>query len=154
MAPGAGQLIYLTMGLVADYLFGADDADRARIVLRRLFSLKSNFFSFQLAEVVTQCDTPVGLVISSPWRTMKSLEIPTAIQLTRVGGISALARMLIRARPFVNVKEAQTTNTSWRILRCCRGLRGTRLGRPAPGPLGDEGHAGGLRPDRPDGGCG
>jgi ribosomal protein S18 acetylase RimI-like enzyme len=128
MAPAAGQLIYLTMGVVADYLFGADDADRARVVLRRLFSSKSNFFSFQLADVVTQSDRPVALVISSPWRTMESLEIPTAIQLTRVGGISALARMLIRSRPFVNVKEAQDDEYFVAHLAVLPGFEGRGLG--------------------------
>ena len=59
---------------------------------------------------------------------MESLEIPTAIQLTRVGGISALARMLIRSRPFVNVKEAQDDEYFVAHLAVLPGFEGRGLG--------------------------
>jgi ribosomal protein S18 acetylase RimI-like enzyme len=129
MAPGAAQLIYLTMGAVADYLFGADHADRATTVLGRLFRERSNLFSHQLADVVTLADTPVALVMASSWHTMQSLEIPTAYQLARAGGISGLIRMLIRSRPLLGVKEAEDDEYFVAHLAVLPAFEGQGLGR-------------------------
>lgn len=107
MAPIAAELIYLTMGVVADYLFGADDAERARAVMGRMFRLRRNLFSFEFADVVMLGEKPAGLVVTFPVKTMQSLELPTAYQLARTSGLAALLRMLIRSRPLAGVKEAE-----------------------------------------------
>jgi len=129
MAPGAGQLIYFTMGKVADYLFGADDADRARTVFARLFRSKSNYLGYQLADVVTRSERPVALVTAASWRTLQSLEIPTAYQLARAGGVSGLVRMLIRSRPFMNIKEAEDDEYFVAHLAVLPDFEGQGLGR-------------------------
>jgi ribosomal protein S18 acetylase RimI-like enzyme len=129
MASGAARLIYLTMGAVADYLFGADHAERATTVLGGLFRAKSNLFSYQLADVVTVAETPVALVMASSWHVLQSLEIPTAYQLARAGGISGLIRMLIRSRPLMGVKEAEDDEYFVAHLAVLPAFEGQGLGR-------------------------
>lgn len=107
MAPIAARLIYLTMGTVADYLFGGDDSARAQAVLGRLFRSKSNIFSYELTDVAVAGDELLGLLVSSPWRKLQTLDIPTAYQLARASGILGLIRMIARSRPFIGVKEAE-----------------------------------------------
>ncbi len=83
MAPVAAPLIHLTMGKMADYLFGSGDAQTAQALLSRLFQASANRFSYQYAEVATTSDEVMGLVVAYSGRKMRSLEIPTALRLLR-----------------------------------------------------------------------
>ena len=107
MAPAASALIYLTMGKMADYLFGADNAQNAQRILTRLFREKSNRFSFQYTQVATLSGDVIGLVIAYSGRLMKSLGLPTAISLIRAGGFLGFIRFLKRAFPLFGIKEAE-----------------------------------------------
>jgi ribosomal protein S18 acetylase RimI-like enzyme len=104
MAPVASALIYLTMGKMADYLFGAQDVQQ---ILSRLFQAKSNRFSYQFVEVVRSSGKVAGLAITYSGRKMRSLEPPTALHLLRVTGVSGFIRFIRRARPLLSFKEAE-----------------------------------------------
>jgi hypothetical protein len=78
MAPVASDLIYLTMGKVADYVFGAGKPQQAKQLLARLFRARSNLFSHQFAEVALLSGNVAGLLISYSVRFSNSLELPTA----------------------------------------------------------------------------
>ncbi|MCU0522898.1 MAG: GNAT family N-acetyltransferase [Anaerolineae bacterium] len=107
MAPVAAALIALTMGRLADHLFGLDDARRARDLLSRLFRARNNRFSHQFAEVAAQSGEVMGLVIAYSGRRLKSLALPTASHLIRAGGAAAFLRFLARALPLSGVREAR-----------------------------------------------
>jgi ribosomal protein S18 acetylase RimI-like enzyme len=107
MTPAASDLIYLTMGKMADYLFGSDNAKNAQEILMRLFREKSNRFSYQHTMVTTFSGKVTGMVIAYSGRMMKSLEIPTAFSLIRVSGVSGFIRFLKRAFPLFGIKEAE-----------------------------------------------
>lgn len=107
MAPVASELIYLTMGKMADYLFGADSAQQAREMLQRLFRVKSNRFSYQFTQVATLSGEVTGLAVAYSGRVMKALELPMAWHLLRAGGIVGFARFIRRALPMFSVKETE-----------------------------------------------
>ena len=107
MAPVASALIYLTMGKMADYLFGSDNPQNAQGILMRLFREKSNRFSYQHTLVATLSGDITGMAIAYSGRSMKSLEIPTALSLIRARGVSGFIRFVKRAYPLFRVKEAE-----------------------------------------------
>jgi ribosomal protein S18 acetylase RimI-like enzyme len=106
MAPIASELIYLTMGKMADYLFGAGDEWKARDVLKHLFRNKSNRFSHQFTDVAISSGNIIGLMISYSYRTMKSLEFPMAYQLALKHGLFRFFQFLKRALPLSGIQEA------------------------------------------------
>jgi len=107
MAPVAAALIYLTMGEMADYLFGAGDPQQAQTLLGRLFQAGANRFSYQYTEVAGMSGEVAGLVISYSGRLMRALEMPMAFQMLRLTGIPGLVRFVRRASPLVGVREAE-----------------------------------------------
>jgi ribosomal protein S18 acetylase RimI-like enzyme len=103
----AADLLYLTMGHTADYLFGADGPQAARQTLEKLFRASSNRFSHQFTGVVTLSGKTAGLALAYSGRTMKSLEMPTALRLLQASGIAGFLRFLGRALPLATIKEAE-----------------------------------------------
>ena len=117
MAPVAACLIYLTMGKMADHLFGAENPRRAQDVLARLFEAETNRFSFQFAEAAFLSGEVAGLVISYSGPTTRSLEIPTARRLIKSSGVLPFGRFMVRALPLMTSKSRKTTSTSSAISR-------------------------------------
>src|SRR6185436_4853133 len=76
-ALAAIDLVYLPMGRLADYLFGEDNADRAKDTLRRLFVREQNRFSYRFADVIEIEDEVAALLLSYPARVLSDLAIPT-----------------------------------------------------------------------------
>jgi ribosomal protein S18 acetylase RimI-like enzyme len=103
MAPVASGLIYLTMHQTADYLFGSNNA---RQTILRLFEMKSNRFSYQFTEVISFSGNIAGLVVSYSGRSLKALELPTALRVFQAIGIFGFFRFIRQALPLLNVKEA------------------------------------------------
>ena len=107
MASVASTLIYLTMGKMADYLFGSDNSKNAQGLLKHLFRKKSNRFSFQFTEVATLSGKVTGLVIAYSGRVMKSLELPMSLHLFQASGVLGFIRFIKRASPLFGIKEAE-----------------------------------------------
>jgi len=107
MAAVASTLIYITMGKMADYLFGSDNAQNAQRLLKRLFREKSNRFSYQFTEVANLSGEVAGLVIAYSGRLMKSLELPMALHLFQASGALGFIRFVKRAYPLFGVKEVE-----------------------------------------------
>ncbi len=108
MAPAASTLIYLTMGTMADYLFGANEPERARHLLGRLFRLESNRFSYRFTECAALSDKVSGLLISYSSQVMRRLEMQMALELVQQTGLAGFARFLGRVLPLAGIKEAET----------------------------------------------
>jgi ribosomal protein S18 acetylase RimI-like enzyme len=107
MAHMAAPLLHLTMGAVADYLFGAGNTARADQVLVHLFRARNNYFSHQFAVAAMESGEVTGLLISYSVRFSSRLALPTAFHLLRATGIPGFVGFLARARPLVGVKEAE-----------------------------------------------
>jgi len=107
IAPLAAELLYLTMGHTADYLFGGDDPLAARRTLERLFRVPSTYFSYQYTDTILLSGKVAGLVLAYPGKTLSALELPTAWRLLQSVGFAAFTRFLWRVLPFANIKEAE-----------------------------------------------
>jgi ribosomal protein S18 acetylase RimI-like enzyme len=107
MAPMAATLVYLTMGKMADYLFGAGNSKNAQELLAHLFKERSNRFSFQFTKVVTLSEKVAGLVIAYSGRVMSSLDLPMSLHLLQASGVFGFIRFMQRASPLFGVKEAE-----------------------------------------------
>jgi ribosomal protein S18 acetylase RimI-like enzyme len=107
MAVSAARLIYSTMGVVADHLLGNGQPEQAQALLARLFQVRHNVFSHQLADAAVSDGKPVGMLVSASWRTMERLRLPTAIQVAATGGFSTLLRLMLRSAPLAGVGEAE-----------------------------------------------
>jgi len=107
IAPLAADLLYLTMGHSADYLFGGDDPVAARRTLERLFRAPSNLFSYQYTDTIALSSKTAGLVLAYPGKTLSALELPTAWRLLQAVGFAAFVHFLWRVPPFADIKEAE-----------------------------------------------
>jgi ribosomal protein S18 acetylase RimI-like enzyme len=129
MAPVAGRLIYMTMGIVADYLFGAGDEARAEAVLGRMFPVRQNLFSYEFADMAMLGAQPTGIVLTFPVRTMRSLELPTAYLLWRTSGLSTLVGMIVRSWSLAGAKEAEADEYFVPHLAVLPAFQGRGLGK-------------------------
>ncbi len=105
MAPAASALIYLTMGKMADYTLGAGDARRARRMLASLFRAENNRFCHRLTDVALVSGRVVGLILSYPTSRKVALELATAADLLRFGGLPYFLDVVYRTLPLAFVKE-------------------------------------------------
>jgi ribosomal protein S18 acetylase RimI-like enzyme len=105
MAPVAGRLIYLTMGPIADYLFGG--AQTAVAVLEQMLRADHNLFSHETAQVGIVDGEVSGLMIGYGAPAMRALGLPTAAKLLRACGMGGFLRFLWRCRPLLTVEEAR-----------------------------------------------
>lgn len=99
-------LLYLTMGRLADFLFGFNDPVKARDVLARLFAYDNNRFSYQFADVAVINKQVVALLLAYPSGLVKRLEILTARQLLNIYGWAGMCHFLRNALPLIRVNEA------------------------------------------------
>jgi len=100
-------LIYLTMGRLADFLFGSDKPLEAENVLAQLFVREANRFSYQFVDVAEMSGRVVGLLLAYSGREIESLRFPMARQLFVVCGLPGMFRFLQRGLPLMGVKEAE-----------------------------------------------
>jgi len=128
MAHIAARLIYATMGIVADHLLGNGHPEQAQALLCRLFELRHNVFSYQLADALILEDEPVGVLVSTSWRAMRRLHLPTALQIARTGGIRTLLRLLVRSAPFARAEEAEDDEYFIAHIALLPGFRSRGLG--------------------------
>jgi GNAT superfamily N-acetyltransferase len=104
----AVELIYLPMGRLADYLFGANDPERAREVLGKLFLFERDRFSFQYCDVLELNGAVVGLLLSYPARILKRLALPMGRHLLAIYGWKEMVHFVERSRPLMGVNETET----------------------------------------------
>ncbi|HEY6228479.1 MAG TPA: GNAT family N-acetyltransferase [Verrucomicrobiae bacterium] len=107
-AIAAVDLIYLPMGGLADYLFGNDNAEEAKHVLRRLFVQEQNRFSYRFADVIEIDDEVAALLLSYPAPVFGDLAIPTGKEMAEVLGAAGMARMIKRSAGFMRHTECQS----------------------------------------------
>jgi ribosomal protein S18 acetylase RimI-like enzyme len=128
MAATASRLIYSTMGIIADYLLGNGQPQQAQALLARLFQLRKNVFSHELADAVVMDGRPEGLLVSASWRTMERLRLPTAFRVAAIGGFRTLLRLVIRSAPLARAREAEDDEYFVAHLAIAPGLQRRGLG--------------------------
>jgi ribosomal protein S18 acetylase RimI-like enzyme len=99
------ELIYRPMGRMADYLFGGDDADRAREVFAKLFVQPQNRFSYAFTSVLELNGEVAGMLLAYPADMVSDLATSMAKQLREIIGWGGMLRLLRRSVPLMTVKE-------------------------------------------------
>lgn len=102
----SASLIHVTMGLLANYLFGVDDPAAAIRIIGRLFALPRNRFSHQFTDVIERENTVIGILISYPGRIMDHLGLSMGMQLWRIYGAVGFIRFARRSLPLAFSREA------------------------------------------------
>ena len=106
-AEASTQLIYSTMGSMADYLLGGDDAAEAQKIISRLFQRRKNRYSHQYTDLALINGEVAGLLLSYSGKVLKSLEFPMVESMFAVNKLSETLRFFYRSLPFMNVKEVE-----------------------------------------------
>lgn len=70
-AEAGAELIYATMGTMADYLLGNDEADEAKRILALLFQRRENRYSHQYIDLAIIDGEIAGLLLSYPGAVLK-----------------------------------------------------------------------------------
>jgi ribosomal protein S18 acetylase RimI-like enzyme len=90
------QLTHLSMGELADYLFGIVRLSVDEL-LAGLFSLKGNRFSWDITDVAKWNDEPAGMLVSFPGWEITRRNLTTGIGLFKLCGLLNLLRLTVRA---------------------------------------------------------
>jgi len=70
----ASQLLFDTSPKEATYIFGLGDARRGKLVLKNAFPLEGHRYSYQLTEIVTVAEKPIGIIIAFPGHMINKLD--------------------------------------------------------------------------------
>lgn len=100
------QLIYMTKGLMADYLLGGGDEAAAKSVISQLFRRQKNRYSHQYINLAIIDGEVAGLLLSYPGKVLKSLNFPMVESMFAVNELPQLLRFFYRSLPLIKIKEA------------------------------------------------
>lgn len=106
-AKPCAELIYMTMGGMADHLLGGDEAEWAKTILMRLFQRPKNRYSYEYTNLAIIADEIAGLLLSYPARILKLLDLPMIGSILAVGKLSDSLQFFYRSLPLMNVKEVE-----------------------------------------------
>ena len=101
------QLIYMTMGTMADYLLGNDNAAQANSIILQLFQRRSSRYSYQYADLAIIDGEVVGLLLSYSGKVLKSLQFPMVKSVFAVNEFPEALRFFFRSLPLMNIKEVE-----------------------------------------------
>ena len=97
-APTAAQLLYQTMGRLADYIFGSEPQ---RTVIETITSLYcspgKNRLSYRHAWILELEDMPAGILVAYPGSDVHRLDLETGLSLAGWFRLPSLARLVWRA---------------------------------------------------------
>lgn len=89
----AADLIYLTMGIEADWLFGQEAGVSTHDVLTGLYRHRNNRLSHCFAYLACLDGCEAGLLLAYPGRLLKRLDWMTGLHLVRIFGLPATLRV-------------------------------------------------------------
>lgn len=92
----AVNAIYLSMGELADYLFGGV-SHSVKNILAGLFRRDNNRFSWQCTDIAVLDETPVGTLVSFPGWEINRRDFATGKGLMKICGFFDVVRLALRA---------------------------------------------------------
>lgn len=101
----ASRLMYLSMGELADYLFGATHLSVDEI-LAGLFLLEGNRFSSSISDLAEWDGQPAGMLVSFPGREFTRRELNIGLGLLKLCGLWEVLRLSPRALSIASGVEA------------------------------------------------
>lgn len=102
------KLIYLTMGVEADWLFGQEKGHSTLQVLADLHRQKNNRLSHSHAHLAERDGQPVGLLLSYPGGKISRLDWLTGWCLIRILGLPATIRLARIQSAYGDLKETES----------------------------------------------
>ena len=123
----ASRLIYLSMGELADYLFGGVRLSVDEI-LASLFLLEGNRFSWDIADVAEWDGDPAGMLVSFPGWEITRRNIVTGAGLFELCGILELLRLFMRALSIADGVEPRRDEYYLANLAVSPDFQGRRIG--------------------------
>lgn len=144
IATVAARLLHLTMGPLAEYWMGVENARIAQGILSQLFRNKNNLFSHEFANYVQVSGEAAGIELSYPSRTMKALEPRTVLQFIGAAGVFTAVRMIARSYPLQAIAESEPDEYFLAHLGVLPEFEGRGLGRKLLQHAEDRGRRAGL----------
>jgi len=102
------RLIYLTMGIEADWLFGQEKGYSTLQVLASLFLRPRNRVSIDLAYVAEHAGQVAGLILAYPGRLLTRLNWMTGWHYSRIFGLASIIRLARLQSIYGDLKETET----------------------------------------------
>ncbi len=99
------RLIYLSMGIEADWLFGQKKGLSTLHVLERLFLRRGNRLSISRAFVAERAGMVAGLLLAYPGKIISKLDLMTGWDLLRVLGLAYTVRLAVSQSAYGDLKE-------------------------------------------------
>jgi ribosomal protein S18 acetylase RimI-like enzyme len=139
------RLVYLTMGIEADWLFGQEQGHSTLQVLAGLHRRKNNRLSYRHAHLA-ECDgQPVGLLISFPGGKLSRLDWLTGWCLLQIIGLSATIRLARIQSAYGDLKETGADEFYISNLAVFPGFEGQGIGSRLMAYAEDLARASGLQ---------
>jgi ribosomal protein S18 acetylase RimI-like enzyme len=101
------DLIYLTMGEEADWLFGQEPGHSTREVLMHLYRRKHNRASYRFACMADSQGLAAGLLSADPGRLMPSLDRVTGLHLLLIFGLGGAVHLVRRLPAYGDLIETK-----------------------------------------------
>lgn len=102
------RLIYLSMGIEADWLFGQEFGHSTYEVITSLFLKRGNRMSYPLALLAEKEGKPAGLLLAYPGRKLSRFNWMTGWHLLGVFGPAATLRLARRQSAYGELKETES----------------------------------------------
>ncbi len=107
-ADPVARLIYLTMGIEADWLFGRGRGYSSLEVLERLFLRQGNRVSYDQSNLIEQDGKVAGLIIAYPGEMLLRMNKMTAWQMLQMFGLAASLRLIARQPAYGDLNETES----------------------------------------------
>ena len=101
------KLIYLSMGIEADWLFGQEKGHSTYQVLSSLFLKRGNRFGYPLSCIAEQNGKAAGLIVAYPGSKLSRFNWMTGWHLLGVFGLPATIRLARRQSAYGELKETE-----------------------------------------------
>jgi len=122
------RLIYLTMGIEADWLFGQDKGHSTLKVLAGLFVRKNNRASHTLTHLAERDGQAVGLLLAYPGWLLSRLNWLTGWCLLKLLGLPATIRLARMQSAYGDLKETEADEFYISNLAVFPEFQGQRIG--------------------------
>lgn len=124
----ASHLIYMSMGRLADFLFGSNNPVKAKNVLRDLFLQQRNRFAYPFTDVLEVNNAPAGLLQSYSGQMMQQLARPMGRQMLALNGLAAFVQFLWKSLPLAVIREVETDEYFINTVAVLPGFQGQGIG--------------------------
>lgn len=103
----AVEMIYATMGGMADQWFGFGSHERALEKLTWFYSRPGNQFSYTFADILEEDGKPAAILLAMSGRELERLVWPMFRQSFRAYGVFGALRLMMYTLPMIFEKEAE-----------------------------------------------